>query len=49
MENNNIVKKLRQLAIDSSNKAYSPYSKFKVGSSLVTSDGSFYNGCNIEI
>lgn len=29
-------------------KAYVPYSKFKVGAALLTADGSVYHGCNIE-
>ena len=29
--------------------SYSPYSKFPVGASLLTKDGSIYCGCNIEI
>ncbi|WP_101844053.1 cytidine deaminase [Halobacillus sp. Marseille-P3879] len=29
-------------------KAYTPYSKFKVGAALLTKDGTLYTGCNIE-
>lgn len=29
-------------------KAYVPYSKFKVGAALITVDGKVYHGCNIE-
>lgn len=29
-------------------KAYVPYSKFKVGAALLAADGSVYHGCNIE-
>jgi cytidine deaminase len=29
-------------------KAYAPYSKFKVGAAVVTTDGKVYHGCNIE-
>lgn len=29
-------------------KAYVPYSKFKVGAALLTSAGKIYHGCNIE-
>jgi cytidine deaminase len=39
---------LRTLAIEASKNAYSPYSHACVGSALVTSDGTFYTGCNIE-
>lgn len=43
-----IVKVLRQKAMEASLNAYSPYSKAKVGSAIVMSDGSVYSGCNIE-
>jgi cytidine deaminase len=42
-ENNDLVK----LAIDTKKMAYTPYSKFQVGSVLVTKNGIF-NGANIE-
>lgn len=29
-------------------KAYTPYSKFKVGAALRTTDGEIYHGCNVE-
>jgi len=29
-------------------KAYTPYSKFKVGAAVLTSDGKIFSGCNIE-
>lgn len=29
-------------------KSYSPYSKFKVGAALMTSDGKIFSGCNVE-
>jgi cytidine deaminase len=29
-------------------KAYVPYSKFKVGAALLTTSGKIYHGCNIE-
>ena len=29
-------------------KAYVPYSKFKVGAALITEEGKIYHGCNIE-
>ena len=29
-------------------KAYVPYSKFKVGAAILTDDGKVYRGCNIE-
>ena len=41
-------KKLRDLAIDASKRSYSPYSKAKVGSVVVTEDGATFQGCNVE-
>ncbi len=35
-----------QKAID---KAYTPYSKFRVGAALLTKTGNIYTGCNVEI
>ncbi|QCU49064.1 cytidine deaminase [Burkholderia pseudomallei] len=29
-------------------KAYAPYSNFKVGAALVTNDGKVFHGCNVE-
>ncbi len=41
-------KELIEEAIKAKNRSYSPYSKFRVGSSLLTADGEIYTGCNIE-
>lgn len=40
--------KLYDEAIKASEKSYSPYSDFRVGSALLTSDGKIFTGCNIE-
>jgi cytidine deaminase len=40
--------KLRDLAIEASKFSYSPYSLAKVGASVVTEDGSIFQGCNVE-
>lgn len=42
---------LEQLIIEAKKareKAYVPYSKFKVGAALLTKSGAIYHGCNIE-
>jgi cytidine deaminase len=36
------------MAISASQKAHAPYSKFYVGAAILTGDGRFYSGCNIE-
>ncbi|PZE22693.1 cytidine deaminase [Paenibacillus xerothermodurans] len=40
--------KLVALAKDVRERAYVPYSKFKVGSALLGADGTVYLGCNVE-
>lgn len=42
------LKMLCLSAIKASESAYSPYSDFKVGAAIMTSDGDIYTGCNIE-
>ena len=39
---------LIELAKDAMTRAYAPYSGFKVGAALLCSDGTVYQGCNIE-
>lgn len=41
-------KSLVELAHTAMNRAYSPYSTFKVGAALLSSSGKVYLGCNIE-
>ena len=36
------------LALQAREKAYTPYSHFKVGAALLTKSGNVYTGCNIE-
>jgi len=47
MENSEI-EDLMSHAIEASKKAYSPYSKFNVGSAVITDDGAIFSGCNVE-
>lgn len=39
---------LVSLAVEAMTHAYVPYSGYKVGAALLTSDGRVYQGCNIE-
>lgn len=39
---------LLDAAVEASSHAYTPYSHFKVGAALLTTDGKIYTGCNIE-
>lgn len=41
-------KELISEAIKAKEKAYVPYSKFRVGAAVLTEDGKVYSGCNIE-
>lgn len=43
-----IIQKMINLAKEASEKAYSPYSGYKVGASIMTKTGKIYTGCNIE-
>jgi cytidine deaminase len=40
--------KLIQLAIEARERAYAPYSNYKVGAALVTSSGKYFTGVNVE-
>ena len=42
------AKRLVQEALAAREKAYAPYSHFRVGAALLTKDGRIYTGCNIE-
>ena len=41
-------KKLLEQADEAKENAYSPYSGFKVGATILTKDGSTIDGCNVE-
>lgn len=40
---------LLKLAEEAKEKAYVPYSNFRVGAALLTKDGKVFQGCNVEI
>ncbi len=42
------AEQLIQLAFQARQKAYAPYSNFKVGAALLASNGKIFTGCNIE-
>ncbi len=39
---------LIELAKAAAEKAYAPYSKFRVGAAVLTNSGKIYSGCNVE-
>lgn len=43
-----IEKELVKKALEAREKAYAPYSNFKVGAALITKDKRIFTGCNIE-
>lgn len=42
------LKSLYTAAVAARERAYAPYSKFKVGAAVMAVDGSIYQGCNVE-
>ncbi len=46
--NNDQLSRLIGAAQAASTQAYAPYSRFRVGAALMTSDGTIFQGCNIE-
>lgn len=43
-----LAEEMIELAVKQLQFSYTPYSGFKVGAVLLTKDGTFYTGCNIE-
>ena len=42
------LKKLKTAAKAAAGRAYAPYSKFRVGSAVLTDTGRLFSGCNVE-
>jgi cytidine deaminase len=42
------LEKMVELAVQAKERSYSPYSKFRVGCCLISNDGKFYQGTNVE-
>ena len=42
------TEQLCRLALEARSSSYAPYSGFKVGAALLSSDGQVFTGCNIE-
>ena len=43
-----MISELIEKALEAREKAYAPYSKFKVGVAVLTAGGKIYMGCNVE-
>lgn len=48
MTDDDTVERLVQLARDASAHAHCPFSGFRVGAAVLTTDGETYTGCNVE-
>jgi len=48
MTKESINKKLREAALNTSTKAYAPYSHFHIGSAVLMESGKIFSGCNVE-
>ncbi len=48
MLTNELRAKLVQMALEARQRAYAPYSKYRVGAAALTSSGKFFTGANVE-
>ncbi|PNR98070.1 cytidine deaminase [Petrotoga olearia] len=48
MKDKTIVETLYEEAMKTRENAYTPYSNFKVGASLLSDNGEIFSGCNVE-
>src|SRR6185436_8824964 len=46
--NGKLIQKIFKEAVHAQRKAYAPYSKFYVGSAVLTESGEIYSGANVE-
>ena len=46
--NTHMHEKLQQAARKARENAYAPYSKFKIGAAILSTNGNIYSGCNVE-
>jgi len=42
------IEKLINAAVAARERAYAPYSNFRVGAAILTKEGRYYTGCNVE-
>ena len=48
MLTNELRARLVQLALEARERAYAPYSNYRVGAAALTASGRFFTGCNVE-
>jgi len=48
MLTNELRVRLVQLALEARERAYAPYSNYRVGAAALTASGRFFTGCNVE-
>ena len=43
-----VVQRMKAAASKAAERAYCPYSRFRVGAAVLTEDGGIFSGCNVE-